>query len=171
LTDIILRTIDESEERCSNDIKKMLEIEERVFTLNQYYMDTVNKIKSKSQEYNTNVKSYGTTRTSSIYTINDFEIDVSGLSNEHQAALDIQIAISAYCRVVEKRIVDQVSQLCYYWFITQCVLILDSKLNSAFTSANLFEWMREPFDQQQKREKLKKSINAMEKALFMGQNA
>ncbi|CAF3515208.1 unnamed protein product [Rotaria sp. Silwood1] len=171
LTDIILRTIDESEERCSNDIKKMLEIEERVFTLNHYYMDTVNKIKTKSQEYNTNLKSCGTTRISSTYTINDFEIDVSGLSNEHQAALDIQIAISAYCRVVEKRIVDQVSQLCYYWFITQCALVLDSKLNSAFTSANLFEWMREPFDQQQKRENLKKSINAMEKALFMGQNA
>jgi hypothetical protein len=35
----------------------------------------------------------------------------------------------------------------------------------------LFKWMREPFDQQQKREKLKKSIEAMEKALVMGQNA
>lgn len=35
----------------------------------------------------------------------------------------------------------------------------------------LFEWMREPFDQQQKRELLKKSIEAMEKALAMGQNA
>ncbi|CAF1233065.1 unnamed protein product [Rotaria sordida] len=170
LTDIILRTIDESEEKCCNDIKKMLEIEERVFTLNHYYMDTVNKIKNKSQEYNKN-KSSGHTRFVSTFEINDFVIDVSGLSNEHQAAFDIQIAISAYCRVVEKRIVDQVSQLCYYWFITQCALVLDSKLNSAFTSANLLELMREPFDQQQKRENLKKSINAMEKALVMGQNA
>ncbi|CAF1476974.1 unnamed protein product [Rotaria sordida] len=171
LTDIILRTIDESEEKCSNDIKKMLEIEERVFTLNHYYMDTVNKIKNKSQEYNNSIKLSGNTRVSSTFSINDLVIDVSGLSNEHQATLDIQIAISAYCRVVEKRIVDQVSQLCYYWFITQCALVLDSKLNSAFTSANLFELMREPFDQQQKRENLKKSINAMEKALVMGQNA
>jgi hypothetical protein len=93
------------------------------------------------------------------------------VSNEHQAALDIQIAISSYCRVVKKRVVDQVSQLCYYWFITRCALVLDSKLSSAFTSAMLFEWMREPFDQQQKREALKKSIEAMEKALVMGQNA
>ncbi|CAF1185040.1 unnamed protein product [Rotaria sordida] len=171
LTDIILCTIDKSEEKCSNDITKMLEIEERVFTLNHYYMDTVNKIKDKFQEYTNSVERNGKTRVSSTFAINDFAIDVSGLSNEHQAALDIQIAISAYCRVVEKRIVDHVSQLCYYWFITQCALVLDSKLNSAFTSANLFEWMREPFDQQQKRENLKKSINAMEKALFMGQNA
>ncbi|CAF1361406.1 unnamed protein product, partial [Rotaria sordida] len=122
LTDIILRTIDESEEKCSNDIKKMLEIEERVFTLNHYYMDTVNKIKNKSQEYNNSIKLSGNTRVSSTFSINDLVIDVSGLSNEHQATLDIQIAISAYCRVVEKRIVDQVSQLCYYWFITQCAL-------------------------------------------------
>ncbi|CAF1253315.1 unnamed protein product, partial [Rotaria sp. Silwood1] len=106
---------------------------------------------------------------SPTFTINDFVIDVSGLSNEHQAAFDVQIAMSAYCRVVEKRIVDQVSQLCYYWFITRCALLLDSKLSSAFTSAILFEWMREPFDQQQKRENLKKSIDAMERALVMGQ--
>jgi hypothetical protein len=98
-------------------------------------------------------------------------IDLSDCSNEHQAALDVQIAVSAYCRVVEKRVTDQVCQFCYYWFITRCALILDSKLCSTFTSAMLFEWMREPFDQQQKREKLKKSIEAMEKALVMGQNA
>ncbi len=98
-------------------------------------------------------------------------IDLSDCSNEHQAALDVQIAISSYCRVVEKRVTDQVCQFCYYWFITRCALILDSKLCSTFTSAMLFEWMREPFDQQQKREKLKKSIEAMEKALAMGQNA
>jgi hypothetical protein len=96
---------------------------------------------------------------------------MNDVSNEHQAALDIQIAISSYCRVVKKRVVDQVSQFCYYWFITRCALVLDSKLSSAFTSAMLFEWMREPFDQQQKREALKKSIEAMEKASVMGQNA
>ncbi|CAF3971216.1 unnamed protein product [Rotaria sp. Silwood1] len=169
LTDIILRTIDENEEQCSNDIKKMLEIEQRVFTLNHYYMDTVNKIKKKYQEYNDSLKLNGNTKVSPTFTINDFVIDVSGLSNEHQAAFDVQIAMSAYCRVVEKRIVDQVSQLCYYWFITRCALLLDSKLSSAFTSAILFEWMREPFDQQQKRENLKKSIDAMERALVMGQ--
>lgn len=97
-------------------------------------------------------------------------IDLSDCSNEYQATLDVQIAVSAYCRVVEKRVTDQVSQFCYYWFITRCALVLDTKLCSTFTSAMLFEWMHEPFEQQQKREKLKKSIEAMEKALVMGQN-
>lgn len=103
--------------------------------------------------------------------INDFEIDLSEVSNEHQAALDVQIAVKAYCRVVEKRVVDQVSQFCHYWFIDQCALQLDSKLTSTFTSAMLFEWMREPFELQQKRESLKKSIQSMEKAWSLGQNA
>ncbi len=49
LTDIILHTLNENQEACCNDIQKMLDIEQRVFTLNHYYMDTVNKIKQKKQ--------------------------------------------------------------------------------------------------------------------------
>ena len=85
--------------------------------------------------------------------------------------MDIQIAVRSYCHVVEKRLIDQICQMCYYWFITQCALELVTKLSSAFTSALLFEWMREPHEQKQKREKLKGSIEAMEKALSLGQNA
>ena len=103
--------------------------------------------------------------------IDNIEINLNGLSNEHQASCDIQVAMSAYCHIVERRLVDQTAQLCYYWSITRCALALDSKLSSAFTSAVLFDWMREPFDQQQKRDNLKKSIDAMERALLAGQNA
>ena len=98
-------------------------------------------------------------------------IDLQNYSNESLAALDIQIAVQSYCHVVEKRLSDQVCQMCYYWFVTKCALTLNTKLSSTFTSAVLFEYMREPYEQQQKREKLKKSIEAMEKALSMGQNA
>lgn len=104
-------------------------------------------------------------------TVNDFTMNLSEVSNEHQAALDVQIAVKAYCHVVEKRVIDQAAQLCYFWFIEECVLKLDSKLSSTFTPTTLFEWMREPVEQQQKRESLKKSIQAMEKALSTGQNA
>ncbi|CAF4531870.1 unnamed protein product [Rotaria socialis] len=102
--------------------------------------------------------------------VNDFEINVAGLSNEYQAALDVQIAISAYCRVVQKRVADEIAKLCHYWLITRCALVMDAKFSSAFTSAVLFEWMREPFDQQQKRENLKRSILAIERALMTGQS-
>ncbi|UJR20928.1 hypothetical protein I4U23_024037 [Adineta vaga] len=172
LTDIVLRALDESEEKCNIDLQKILCMEQRVFTLNHYYMDTVNKIKNEFQKYNENIKTNGGKPTSSsTLFVNDIVVDVNGLSNEHQAAVDVQIAIAAYCRVVEKCLIDHVSQLCYYYFITQCALVLDSKLSSAFTSAMLFEWMQEPFSQQQIRENLKRSIDAMERALAMGQTA
>ena len=195
LTDIILHELDKNDEHCSHDITKMLNIERRVFTLNHYYMDTVNKLKTKIQECIENKKSEysrceiyrneviyimhilpGTPNVGQQYmkqnvNVNDFTIDLSAVSNEHQAALDVQIAVKAYCRVVEKRVIDQAAQLCQFWFIDECALKLDSKLSSTFTSATLFEWMREPFEQQQKRENLKKSIRAMEKALITGQNA
>mgnify|MGYP002377865908 FL=1 len=169
LVTIVLRTIDECEEQCRNDLDKMLEIEERVFTLNHYYMDTVNKIKERFLEHKEKPKP-GQDK-SSIVNINGYSLDLSDRSNEHQAALDVQIAVAAYCRVVEKRLIDRISQINYYWFITRCALILDTKLSSAFTSAILFEWMREPFEQQQRRERLKQSVESMEKALAMGQSA
>ncbi len=56
LINIVLYEIDESEEQCRNDVNKMLDIEQRIFTLNHYYMDTVNKIKHKFQEYKNNPK-------------------------------------------------------------------------------------------------------------------
>ncbi|CAF2028320.1 unnamed protein product [Rotaria magnacalcarata] len=171
LTDIILRSLDESEEHCTKDVNKMLTIEQRVFTLNHYYMDTVYKIKIQFQKYESSNRLATVVKAvQSNVIVNDFEINVAGLSNEYQAALDVQIAISAYCRVVQKRVADEIAQLCHYWLITCCALVMDAKFSSAFTSAVLFEWMREPFDQQQKLENLKRSILAMERALMAGQS-
>lgn len=171
LTEIVLRTISNNEEECHNDVKKMLEIEKRVFTLNHYYMDTVNLIRNKHQAYQDQIKQNPSAQISSKFDHDGLTIDFNGFSNEYQAALDIQIAVRAYCHVVEKRLIDQICQVCYHWFITEGALTLDTKLSSAFTSAMLFEWMREPFEQQEKRRKLKESIEAMEKALSLGQNA
>ena len=169
LTDIIFRTLDESVEHCRRDITKNLNIERRVFTLNHYYMDTVNKIKARIQE-NTDSKKTGMSRIVAVQKnvdVNDFTIDLSEVSNEHQAALDVQIAVKAYCHVVEKRVVDQTVQLCHFWFIDECALKLDSKLSSAFTSAALFEWMREPFEQQQNVKILKEAFNRWKKHLAL----
>jgi hypothetical protein len=58
LTDIIMRSIEENEEKCDSDVAKLLDIEQRVFTLNHYYMDTVNKTKQKVQKYNDDLQ-YG----------------------------------------------------------------------------------------------------------------
>ena len=50
LTDIILHTIDESEDQCRKDVSRLLEIEEKVYTMNPEYMIKVNQLKKEIQE-------------------------------------------------------------------------------------------------------------------------
>ena len=190
LTDIILRSIDENEEQCRKDVQQMLEMEERVYTLNPEYMIKVNQVKRQIQEKKLVLKSgkliiwwqesralnfSASTGVAAATTpnliIDGVTIDVGESTNEEQAAIDVQLALYSYCRIVEKRVTDQVGQLCYYRFMTKCVLALETKFTTAFTSATLLEWMREPFEQVQKRESLKASIQAMGKALLAGKNA
>jgi len=86
-------------------------------------------------------------------------------SNDNIVAQDALIGLRAYCSMVHARIVDYLSQLCEYWFIRNGVLILDGKLNTAFTPAELLKWMKEPPLLEQKRANLRRSIETMERAL------
>ena len=81
------------------------------------------------------------------------------------APQDVLIGLRAYCSIVHARIDDHLSQLCDYWFIRNGVLILDGKLNTAFTPAELLKWMKEPPLLEQKRANLRRSIETMERAL------
>lgn len=47
LTDIIISIIDQSEQQCRHDVKKMLEIEQRIFTFDPHYMEMVNVLKAR----------------------------------------------------------------------------------------------------------------------------
>ena len=75
------------------------------------------------------------------------------------------MGLQAYCSIVHARIVDHLSQLCEYWFIRNGVLILDGKLNAAFSPAELLKYMKEPPTIEQRRANLRRSIMAMEEAL------
>ncbi len=86
-------------------------------------------------------------------------------SSDNMASRDALIGLQAYCSIVHARIVDHLSQLCEYWFIRNGVLILDGKLNTAFSPAELLKYMKEPPLLEQKRANLRRSIETMEKAL------
>ncbi len=86
-------------------------------------------------------------------------------SSDNIVAQDALIGLQAYCSIVHARIVDHLSQLCDYWFIRNGVLILDGKLNTAFTPAELLKWMKESPLLEQKRANLRRSIETMERAL------
>lgn len=78
---------------------------------------------------------------------------------------DVLMGLRAYCSIVHARIVDHLSQLCDYWFIRNGVLILDGTLNTAFSPAELLKYMKEPPLLEQKRSNLRRSIEAMQRAL------
>lgn len=78
---------------------------------------------------------------------------------------DVLIGLQAYCSLVHARVVDYLFQICDYWFMRNGVLILDGKLNTAFTTAELLKWMKESPSLEQKRANLNRSIEAMERAL------
>ena len=75
-------------------------MERRVFTLNHYYMDTVNKSKEKEMNKNDNRQQPTTTKSIWIPKNNSTEtVTYATVSNEVQAAKDIQIALHAYSKV------------------------------------------------------------------------
>ena len=86
------------------------------------------------------------------------------------APREVLIGLQAYCSIVQARIVDHLSQLCEYWFIRNGVLILDAKLNTAFTAVELLKCMKEPPSLEQKRIHLRRSIETMERALAAAEN-
>lgn len=63
---------------------------------------------------------------------------------------------------------DNVSQMCYYQFITQCALKIDQTLSMAIPSSQLVQYMREPCAQTNLRNNLINSIRAYEEALSLG---
>ena len=90
---------------------------------------------------------------------------VAKASGDNMASHDALLGLRAYCSIVQARIVDQLSQLCEYWFIRNGVLTLDGKLSTTFTPAELFKWLKESPLLEQKRANLRRSLEAMERAL------
>lgn len=85
LKELIVRELDGVKNKLSERIEETIETERRVFTLNHYYMDTVNKLKEKSKARDAERQTPA--------------VDLSSVSNEAQAARDIQIALHAYAKV------------------------------------------------------------------------
>ncbi|UJR07356.1 hypothetical protein I4U23_011642 [Adineta vaga] len=140
LSKIIKKTIGTSKEKCMEHVQQMLEIEEKVFTVNPQYMNTFMELKKQS-----------TTTTTT--------------PNSDIAAHDALLGLRAYCSIVHARINDHLSQLCEYWFIRNGVLILDNKLNTALTPSELLKVMKELPILEQRRNDLRRTIDAMERAL------
>ena len=70
--------------------------------------------------------------------------------------------------MVEKRVTDTVTQMCYHHFITEYALKLDQFLSTSIPSSELIQYMREPYSQTNLRNTLTRSIQAYQEALELG---
>ncbi|CAF4609538.1 unnamed protein product, partial [Rotaria socialis] len=151
---IIVKKINDAKNVVLERVQELLAMERRVFTLNHYYMDTVNNIKENNKKKNdehgeinaASFSPFGSTRIRSTPAAKNSTSSVTytAVSNEAQAAKDIQIALHAYSKVVEKRMSDNIGQTCYYHFITQCALKMDQFISSSIPPSQLVQYMREP---------------------------
>ncbi|CAF4327530.1 unnamed protein product [Adineta steineri] len=186
---MIITRLGEVKDVVLERVEEILDMERRVFTLNHYYMDTVNKLKKEDKKQNdeqnrstaTSPFAFGTStvtlpplfgnsavRLASVAKTTIPTAPYATVSNEAQAAIDIQIALHAYSKVVGKRMADNIAQTCYYHFITRCALKIDRHLSGSIPSSELVKYMREPAKQTNLRNKLTRSIQAYEEALQYG---
>ncbi|CAF3449028.1 unnamed protein product, partial [Rotaria sp. Silwood2] len=106
LKEIIIKRLNEVQEVLLERVNEILDMEKRVFTLNHYYMDTVNKLKEMNKKKNdvhdeTNALSASLSSKGASTAIAKNSPDTvayASMSNEAQAAQDIQIALHAYSK-------------------------------------------------------------------------
>jgi hypothetical protein len=98
LKEVIIKRLNEAKEILSERVLEILNMERRVFTLNHYYMDTVNKIKEKEKKKNDDRERSTEAPSSSAWNSTE-TVAYTPVSNEVQAAKDIQIALHAYSKV------------------------------------------------------------------------
>ncbi len=98
LREVIIKRLNEVKDVLSERVLEILNMERRVFTLNHYYMDTVNKLKEKEKKKNDDHERSTTAPSSSVNNSTE-TVTYTSVSNEVQAAKDIQIALYAYSKV------------------------------------------------------------------------
>jgi hypothetical protein len=101
LKEVIVKRLNEVKDILFEHVTEILDTERRVFTLNHYYMDTVNKLKEKKKNDDHEGSSappvFGAPP--SIAKKSTGTVAYAPVSNEAQAAKDIQIALHAYSKV------------------------------------------------------------------------
>ncbi|CAF1057239.1 unnamed protein product [Rotaria sordida] len=191
LKEVIIEKIDEAEDRTIERVQEILDMEKRLFTLNSEYMNHIfemrKTIDTGDRENYEQVIIPSSTQSSSVkgrngivdsnkihYISTTFppmtnQSILSSGSNEVHAATDIQTSLKAYSEIVKKRIIDVISQICYHQFITLCTLEVHKDMTMAIPASDLIRYMKEPYDRTMQRQNLKRSINAYEEALKLGQ--
>lgn len=84
---------------------------------------------------------------------------------------DLILGLQCYCKVVLARVIDNIFQLCDYWYIHNGMLSLDKQIEELLARPQLFQWMKEPNNVEHKRKTLVKKIEIYQRALEVAQSS
>ena len=92
------------------------------------------------------------------------ELDFDDLvSNDDQAVLEVQVNMQAYSKVVQKRVIDDISQECRFRLEAAQLEVVDEAVRAQVCS-KVEEYMREKPQMQSDRIRLQKSIRKLQEA-------
>ncbi|CAI5482675.1 unnamed protein product [Closterium sp. Yama58-4] len=161
-----LNALRETQETASRFIQDMLKKEKKViFTANHYYMDTVSKIHASMAEYS-RAKAYSPVHTHPpVPSVEDIASSTASLSNlisnEDQAARDLQANMFSYAKVMHKRLCDVIPMEIRMSLETALLDDTDSALWREVHDGDILKIAAVKAADQQRRARLEESIKRL----------
>ncbi|CAI5488598.1 unnamed protein product [Closterium sp. Naga37s-1] len=161
-----LNSLRETQESASRFIQDMLKKEKKViFTVNHYYMDTVSKIHASMAEYS-RAKAYTPVHTHPpVPSVEDIASSTASLanliSNNDQAARDLQANMFSYAKVMHKRLCDVIPMEIRMCLETALLDDTDSALWREVHGGDILKIAAVKAADQQRRARLEESIKRL----------
>ncbi|CAM6103549.1 unnamed protein product [Calypogeia fissa] len=151
-----------SQKKCTKFVRRVLDKERsNVFTINDYYMANVEKINayvtqliSGQNPYNYQVKVEG-------FEGLCYSQEAVNKSNEHQSAFAMKVNLAAYCKVVHKRMADEIPLEIRYALENALLRSLWSGMLKTKMGQDLSTLMEENASTLQKRVTLRKRVDVL----------
>ena len=132
----------------------------QVNTLNHYYMDTVQKVRSQIIE-----QSLPVDKSKYPFLANLDLTSIKKMGNEEQELVDLQIKIFAYWKTMKKRFIDCVQLAVHSDLVTDSVETIKDTLTEVVTKhANIISLMTSDEDAVRKRTQLKRRVERLTEA-------
>ncbi|CAM6129769.1 unnamed protein product [Calypogeia fissa] len=161
-----------SQKKCTKFVRRVLDKERsNVFTINEYYMTNVEKINACVTELSSGQNPY-------LY-----QVEVEGFdglcysqeavnkSNEHQSAFAMKVNLAAYCKVVHKRMADEIPLEIRYALENALLRSLWTGMLKTKMGQDLSTLMEENASTLQKRVTLRKRVDVLKECRGVLQQA
>jgi len=177
IQEIVAEMFEDSHRKCLEHLELQLEMEDDLFTLNDYYAENVKKIFEKldivPNENPTDEQAvdimYRITCNRTIDVKTQPQFNRSSRPSESpllfRTVKELQVRLWAYRKVVHKRFCDQMALFVRHQFPRRISEHLNTELQDRLLGADFMKLMAEPADQALRRQELEESIVRLESSL------